>query len=295
MSAFEHIRVPAADGRTLDAQVAGPEGGATVLFHLGTPAAGLLYPPFVELGAARGLRHITYSRPGYGRSSRAAGRSVADCAADVTAVLDELGVERAHVVGWSGGGPHALACAALLPTRTIAVATIAGVAPYDAEGLDFLEGMGEENHEEFGAAVAGPDELERYLRAEAEGMRGATGEDVRAALGQLLSEVDRETATGEFADYLATLFRGALETDVWGWFDDDVAFIRDWGFSLDAIERPVTIWQGSEDRMVPFAHGRWLAEHVAGAQARLLPGDGHLSILLGRYGEILDGLMGAGG
>ncbi len=294
MSPTEHRHLSAADGRRLDVQVSGPEGGATVLFHFGTPSAGILYPPMVELGAERGLRHVTYSRPGYGRSDRAAGRSVADCARDVTTVLDELGIDRCHVVGWSGGGPHALACAALLPERTIAVATLAGVAPYDAEDLDFLAGMGEENHEEFGAAIAGPGELESYLRGEAEGLSAATGADVHAAMGELLSEVDRGAATGEFAEYLASLFRGALETDIWGWFDDDLAFTMDWGFELASIERPVAIWQGPEDRMVPFSHGQWLAGHVPGAEPRLLEGEGHLSILLGLYGDVLDGLVAAG-
>jgi pimeloyl-ACP methyl ester carboxylesterase len=294
MSATERTQVTARDGRRLDVEVSGPPGGATVLFHLGTPGAGIVYPQLVELGAARGARHVAYSRPGYGRSDRRAARTVADCVSDVEAIADELGIERFHTVGWSGGGPHALACAALLGERTIACATIAGVAPFHADGLDFLDGMGEENHVEFAAALAGEEPLTTYLRGEREGMLGADGAAVRASLGELLSPVDREAATGEFADYLAALFHAALETDVWGWFDDDLAFVADWGFALEEIAVPVAIWQGSEDRFVPFAHGQWLARNIPAADARLLDGEGHLSILLGAYGRLLDELLAAG-
>jgi pimeloyl-ACP methyl ester carboxylesterase len=288
---MERLTVQAPDGRSLDVALDGPADGRPLLFHVGTPSAGILYPPLVELGSARGLRHISYSRPGYGRSDRLPGRSVADCVADVEAVLRELGVERFLTVGWSGGGPHALACAALLPERTIAAATLAGVAPREAPGLDWLEGMGEENLAEFGAAEAGAQELEGFMRDEREGLLAAGGAEIQASLGQLLSPVDRDAASGEFAEYLAALFHGGLETDIWGWFDDDLAFVGDWGFSLQGISRPVAIWQGSEDRFVPYAHGRWLAENVEGAQARLLDGEGHLSVLLGAYGRLLDDLV----
>ncbi len=283
------------DGRRLDVEVGGPPEGRPLLFHLGTPSAGLLYPPLVELGSERGLRHIAYSRPGYGRSERRPGRRVADCVADVETVCAELGVERFLTVGWSGGGPHALACAALLGERTLAAATIAGVAPRDAAGLDWLGGMGEENLAEFAAAEAGDSELEELLRGEREGILAAGGPEIGASLGQLLPPIDQDAATGEFAEYLAALFHGGLEEDIWGWFDDDRAFFSGWGFALAGIERPVAVWQGSEDRMVPYSHGRWLGANVAGARARLLDGEGHLSILLGSYGRLLDDLVALAG
>ena len=288
---MERLGVETADRRILDVRHAGPADGGALLFHVGTPSAGILYPPLVRLGAERGLRHITYSRPGYGRSDRNPGRTVADCADDVEAVLDALGVERFLTVGWSGGGPHALACAALLPERTLAAATLAGVAPRDAPGLDWLAGMGEENLAEFGAAEEGPGPLEAFLRSAREEILASGGSEIQASLGRLLSEVDRDAATGEFADYIAALFHGGLEADVWGWFDDDIAFVSDWGFSLREIARPVAIWQGSEDRFVPYGHGRWLAGNVAGARPHLLEGEGHLSILLGAYGRLLDDLI----
>ena len=259
--------------------------------HHGTPGAGLPYEPFVGAARDRGLEYVAYSRPGYGDAPRQVGRSVASCAADVERILDELGAERCYTYGWSGGGPHALACAALLGDRVIKVATIASVAPWDAEGLDFLAGMGAENLEEFAAIEAGPEALRAYLEREAAGLREVTGEQVAAALGDLIGEADRAVLTGEFADHLARSMRTAIGDGVDGWLDDDTAFRAAWGFDLGAIAVPVTIWQGDDDRMVPFAHGQWLAGHVPGARAQLRPGEGHLSLLLGAFGEILDDLL----
>lgn len=262
-----------------------------LIVHHGTPGAGVPYAPFVREAQARGLEYVAYSRPGYGDAPRREGRTVADCAADVARLLDERGAERCYTLGWSGGGPHALACAALLPDRVIGAAVVAGVAPWDAEGLDWKAGMGEENLAEFGAMEAGPAELRAFLEAARAGMSAITGDQIAASLGGLIGEADRAVLTGEFADWLAAMFRTALASGVDGWFDDDMAFLRDWGFDLGAIEVPVTLWQGDDDRMVPFAHGRWLADHVRGARAQFRPGDGHLSITIARHGEILDALL----
>ena len=151
------LQIAGSGGRLLDVELSRPDEGRPLIFHNGTPMAGRMFAPMVEQGAERGVRHIAYSRPGYCGSERDTGRTVADCARDVAAIADELGIERFLTVGWSGGGPHALACAALLPERTMAAATLAGVAPFNAHGLDWLAGMGEENIEEFGAARAGED------------------------------------------------------------------------------------------------------------------------------------------
>jgi pimeloyl-ACP methyl ester carboxylesterase len=285
------LQIVGADGRRLDVELTGPEDGRALVFHTGTPSAGVVFAPLVQAGSERGLRHVAYSRPGYGQSDRRAGRTVADCAADVAAIADELGIEQFFTVGWSGGGPHALACAALLPERTIAAATLASVAPRDAEGVDWLNGMGDENLEEFAAADAGQEQLQAYLERNGTALASASGAELHAALGDLLSDVDRGVLTGDFADYLAASTRAGLANGPWGWFDDDIAFIRDWGFELDAIVRPVTIWQGRRDRFVPFAHGEWLAGHVAGARPRLLAEHGHLSIVIGSYGRVLDELI----
>src|ERR1700733_11419096 len=174
----------------LDVEVTGPDDGATLVFHMGTPSAGSMYGPLVELGAQRGLRHVVYMRPGYGDSERCPGRVVADCAADAAAVADWLGVKRFYTAGRSGGGPHALACAALLPDRVLATATIAGVAPWPAEGLDWLAGVGPENVTEFEAAMEGVDALTRFLEADAAQLRVVQATDVAGALGGLVGDAD---------------------------------------------------------------------------------------------------------
>jgi pimeloyl-ACP methyl ester carboxylesterase len=279
------------DGRLLELLVAGPEDGTLLVFHSGTPSAAVPFAPMVELAAERGLRLVTWSRPGYGASTRQRGRSVADVTADTETVVDRLGGGRFLTMGWSGGGPHALACAALLPERTLACATIAGVAPWGAEGLDFLEGMGPENIEEFGDALEGSTALKPYLEREAETFATVTAEEVADAFGGLIDEVDRASLTGEFAKYVAASVRQAVSSGIWGWFDDDMAFVRDWGFPLGTIEVPVVVWQGGRDLMVPFAHGRWLAERVSGATPRLFGDEGHLSIAVGKLGDIMDELI----
>jgi pimeloyl-ACP methyl ester carboxylesterase len=290
----ERFHIEGPHGR-LDVSVGGPEDGRSLLHHTGTPSAGLLFAPLVGVGAERGWRHISYARPGYGRSARHSGRSVADCTPDVVAIMDALGIDRFFTTGQSGGGPHALATAALLGDRVIAAATTGGVAPWTAEGLDFLEGMGEENHEEFGAALAGEAVLREWLEREATEMVSVSPADLHTSLGDLVSEVDRGALTGAFADHLADSFTAAISHGVDGWLDDDLAFTRDWGFDLGAITVPVTIWQGGQDRFVPFAHGQWLAGHVGGARPMLLPEHGHLSIEHDLYGEVLDDLLAAAG
>jgi pimeloyl-ACP methyl ester carboxylesterase len=290
----ERLQVTAADGRKLEAVVDGQEGGPLVLMHHGTPGAGVrIWPEHVERARERGLRLAEYSRPGAGASDRDPGRTVGDCATDSAAIASALGAERFYTVGGSGGGPHALACAALLPDRVIGAGTIAGVAPYDAAGLDWLDGMGEENLEEFAAAEAGPEELEAFISEWAGKLREIRGDQVLESLGDLVSPPDAAVLTGEYADFAAEGMRDALRHGFWGWFDDDLAFFADWGFALDSVEVPVTIWQGRQDRFVPPAHGEWLAANVAGATGRMLDDHGHLSLALAHFGAILDELLAA--
>jgi pimeloyl-ACP methyl ester carboxylesterase len=288
---MERIAVPASGVRSLDVWVAGPSEATPVVMHHGTPTSGLPYQPFVDEVTQRGLRWVSYSRPGYGDSSRQPGRLVADCAGDVAAMLDHLNSDRFYTLGGSGGGPHALACAALLPERTIAATTVAGVAPWTADGLDFLAGMGPENVEEFGAALAGQAELEPILERWADEYRDVTAEAVADSLGGLVSDVDKAVLTGEFAQAFLDSYREGARTGIWGWLDDDMAFTVDWGFDLASIRVPVTLWQGHQDLMVPPAHGQWLAEHVAGARARMEPEHGHLSLYVGSFGRLLDEMV----
>ena len=279
-------------GRRLDVLTAGPEDGLPLVFHNGTPGGLVAFESMTGEASARGLRTVMYARPGYGDSTPLPGRRVADAAGDVAAVLDEIHADSFVTVGWSGGGPHALACAALMPGRCLAAASMAGVAPYRAEGLDWLAGMGPENIEEFGAAAAGEPALTAYLAAAAPGMAQISGHEVAAELGGLVDDADKAAITGEFAEYLAASFRAALRGGVAGWRDDDLAFVGDWGFSVEAgFGVPVAIWQGDQDRMVPAGHGEWLARHLPGARAHLLCGEGHLTLAAQLFGSVLDDLL----
>lgn len=285
--------IQAPDGRQLEVLTAGPPDGRVLVLHEGTPSGPVAQPSMVEDAAARGLRTVICARPGYGRSDPLPGRRVADVVPDIVTVLDALGVGQFITLGWSGGGPHALACAAGLPGRCLAAASMAGVAPYPAEGLDWLAGMGPENVTEFAAAVAGQAALEEFLAGEVAKLADIQADAVAEGLGDLASEADKAVMTGEFAEYLAAAFRAAVSNGAAGWRDDDLAFVADWGFSpADAgAGAPVAIWQGDQDLMVPWAHGQWLARHVTGARSNILHGEGHLTLAVTVLGRILDDLL----
>lgn len=279
-------------GRRLDFRVHGPDDGPVLVAHHGTPGAGTPDRSFERATAARGLRLVTMSRAGYGGSGRHLRRRVVDVVKDTREVLDHLAARECIVIGRSGGGPHALACAARLE-HTRAAATLASVAPYDAEGLHFTDGMGEDNIVEFGAAAEGEAVLRPLLAAWAPRMIEGTPEALIESMESLLPDADLAVLTGEYAEDLVAMVSEALDPGVDGWVDDDLAFVSGWGFDLDEIDVPVAVWAGGKDLMVPFAHGRWLAEHVPGATAHLHPEEGHLSIRVLRVGEILDDLMAA--
>lgn len=279
------------DNRLLEFEISGPADGDVLAFHHGTPGASTQFEEIVAAAAARGLRLLTWSRAGYGASSRRPGRDVASEVQDLLALLDHLGVADCYVAGWSGGGPHALASGALAPDRVRAVLCIAGIAPYGAEGLDFLAGMGQDNIEEFGAALEGEEVVRAWLQPHGEALRVVTATDINAELDSILPPVDKAALTGALSEFMARSFHQALSSGLDGWVDDDLAFCRPWGFELASISVPVFVWQGSEDLMVPFAHGRWLAEHLPGATVRLLQGEGHVSITAGALDRMLDELL----
>jgi pimeloyl-ACP methyl ester carboxylesterase len=211
--------------------------------------------------------------------------------ADTDAVLAALGAERCVTMGWSGGGPHTLACGARLGAAA-AVLVVAGVAPYDADGLDWMAGMGEDNVVEFSAAVQGEDQLRPLLGQQGDLLRNIRADDIVASMESLLPDVDRAALTGEFGEDMAASFRESVRIGVDGWLDDDLAFAKPWGFSLAEISVPTMIWQGSADLMVPFAHGQWLASGLpAASAAHLEEGEGHLSVGLGKLDAMLDELV----
>jgi pimeloyl-ACP methyl ester carboxylesterase len=283
-----------ADGRELHVRLDGPEDGLPLVFHHGSPGAIAGYPMMTAAAASRGLRLVCYERPGYGGSTPQPGRQIADAADDVAAILDHIGAAKFVTAGWSGGGPHALACAVLLAGRCQAAASIAGVAPHDAAGLTWMAGMAEDNVTEFSAAEAGQEALTEALAGAVSFLRDITPGQLAEAIGSLASDADLAALTGEFANFLAASFRAATVAGMAGWRDDDLAFVHDWGFELPTsgtAAAPVSVWQGGQDNMVPFAHGQWLAANLPAARSHLIGGAGHLTLMAHSFGAILDDLL----
>ncbi len=276
------------DGRSLDHLVTG-EGPLVISLH-GTPGGHEPHPELVAAAQQLGLRLATFARPGYAGSTRRRGRTVADGVDDVLALADALGVERFAVVGASGGGPHALACGALAADRCVAVATVAGVGPWEMDGLAFLADMGEGNEVEFAAAVEGEGPLRALLGPWREDMVSAGPQGTYRAMESVLSPPDRAVFTGAVAEELHASISLALREGVDGWLDDDVAFVQPWGFTPADVSVPVHLWQGGQDLMVPPAHGSWLAGRLPACTPHLMPDDGHLTLLLRRPAEILTDL-----
>ena len=274
------------DGRTLAVEDAGDPNGRPVMVHEGTPNSRHLYPPAAIDAAARGLRLISYDRPGYGGSTPQPGRTVADCAADVRAICAELGISRLAMWGISGGGPHVLACAALLPDLVIAAASLASLAPLDAEGLDWFAGMGELNADDTRLFLRDREAARAKLDADREEILGASAADVVKGLQTLLSPTDAAALNDGLADFLVYCDHEGLAPGNEGWWDDGVAHCTPWGFELSAISVPILLMHGRQDQFVPFGHGQWLAAHIPGVEARLLDHDGHLTLLTNRVPEV---------
>ena len=270
------------DGRDLEIEVSGPADGVPLLWHHGTPGCAFQPATKSSVAAEHGLRLVTYSRAGARTSTRNPGRSVADVAADMREILDHLGAERCIVGGQSGGGPHALATAALLPDRVAACIVVCGVRPY---GPGFLDGMGEDNHIEFGLALEGEEALTPYLLEERVALLTADADTVVAGMASLLPEPDREVIHQVGPELLANLAGGA--ESIYGWLDDDLAMTRHWGFELEDVAVPTFFWQGSEDLMVPQSHMPWQAERVPGSVMHLQQGEGHLSLQVHCFGDMI--------
>ncbi len=273
----EH-QVVASGGRTLQVLERGDPNGRPVLVHNGTPNSRLMFDPDVARAERQGIRLISYDRPGYGGSTPQPGRTVADCAADVRAIAAALGAERLAVWGISGGGPHAIACAALLPDLVPAVGVLASGAPWEAEGLDYFAGMGELNADDIRLIIEDPAAARVKCESDRLELLEVTPEGLLEVLKTLLAPVDAQALTGGLAQYMVDSARSGLAPGSDGWWEDDVAFVEPWGFELDSIRTPVLLLHGRHDRFVPFAHGEWLASHIPGVQAELSDDDGHLTL-----------------
>jgi pimeloyl-ACP methyl ester carboxylesterase len=267
------------DGRTLAIAEWGDPSGVPVLRFHGTPGCRLNRPSEEQEVRDLGLRVVTYDRPGYGRSSRDRGRSVVDCVADVEAIADALGIEQFVATGSSGGGPHALALAARLPERVLRVLCIVCVAPFDADGLDWFAGMDPENVTEIGWAFDGERRLTTELTREAAQTQARVADDPSKMLdGFQLPESDVAIlADRRFQRVISEATAEMFATGPFGWVDDDLAFVKPWGFDVGEITVPVELYYGTSDVLVPAAHGEWLARHIPTATAFAEEHMGHMT------------------
>ena len=265
-------------GRELEVLDNGVDSAHAIVFHHGTPASASLWSQWFAYAADSGIRAISYSRAGYGTSDRDFGRSIVSVNADIAEVLDSKGIEKFVSIGWSGGGPHALANTLL--ANNVGAITLAGVGAYGVDDLDFLEGMAQENYDEFGASLQGEDVIQQWFIDNASAFKSAGGAEIREAFGGLISETDKKSMEGSFADVIAAAIRSGLAVSFDGWVDDDVAFTKPWGFDLSSINKPVKIWQGDQDLMVPHAHSYWLKKHIPTAELTFIPGQGHVTLLV---------------
>ena len=285
---YQESVVETKDGRQLEVASIGEEFDRVVFFHHGSPGSCVTMKALAPISARAGVRLVTMSRAGYGTSTRAEGRRVVSVVDDVRAVLDAFGVERYVVVGWSGGGPHALACAALDAPRCIAAWSLAGVTPLNV-AFDWTEGMGEKNLEEFELARRGGDEYEALVASEAEKFSHATPDNIVELFDGLLSEPDLASlASEESRVELADGVRHAFRVGWGGFYDDDQTFIQPWGFDPTGIKVPVAVWYGDRDLMVPPTHGAWLASEIVSAHAEHFPDEGHLSLIANHLDQLGD-------
>jgi pimeloyl-ACP methyl ester carboxylesterase len=281
------------DGRVLEVATMGDPAGDTVFFHHGTPGSTktlLAFEPLTESGK---LFFVTTSRAGYGASTRREGRNIAAVVDDTRSALDALGRESYVALGWSGGGPHALACAALDAPRCLKAVALASVAPSDVD-FDWTEGMGPENLEEFALAKEGGPAYEAYMEATCAFMAEVDKDNVIGMMAGLLPDADREVLEDDHdRELFATGIRYGFVHDWRGYFDDNVAFLLPWGFDPTTIDVPVVLYFGDADLMVPPTHGSWLSKNVPNAVARRHAPEGHLSIFLRHLDEIASDLASA--
>lgn len=290
-SEVQTTTVQTPDGRELCVEVGGDPRGRPVLVHGGTPNSRHMFGRWIEDAERRGIRLFSYDRPGYGGSTPQPGHSVAAGAADVRAIAEAMQVDRLGVWGMSGGGPYALASAALLPDLVAAVGVVASIAPWGAPGLDYFAGMGEDNVDDIKLYFSDRERAREKAAQDREEMLSVTVDQITSGIESLVSEADAAVLTGDFAESLVREFQDGLAPGDQGWWDDSASHLEPWGFELESIRVPVKIWHGHQDRFVPVQHGQWLAQQVPGAEADISETDGHLTLLVNRVPEVHEWLL----
>ena len=268
-----------ADRRLLAGKVSGDPSGRPVFLMHGTPGSWVGPVPRARLLYELGVRLISFDRPGYGDSDRLASRLVADVVPDVVTIADALGVHRFAVLGRSGGGPHALACAALLPDRVTRAAALVSLAPWDAGGLNWFDGMAGSNVDAYTTAAADPERLTTRLVQAAAKIKADPASHLAGLSPEMPTPDRRVVADAGIRHMLALNFAEALRMSPDGWIDDVLAFCEPWGFDLSQIKVPVLVWHGEDDVFSPVAHAHWLAEQIPGAIKSIPPGTAHLGAL----------------
>jgi pimeloyl-ACP methyl ester carboxylesterase len=269
------------DGRRVTIDSWGdPKGFPVFLLH-GTPGSRSGPVPRASLLYQLGVRLISYDRPGYGGSERHEGRTVAAAAWDVLDIADHLGLDKFGVVGRSGGGPHALACAAFIGRKRLrSVAVLVGLAPSDATGLDWFEGMTDSNVNEYELAALDEDHaVVADLTRRAEEIN-RDPESLLNALEKEMAEADKRIAFDVgIRCHLVDTYREAIKNGPYGWIDDVLAFRSPWGFELGKISIPVRLWHGDQDVFSPLGHSRWMADKIPSAHIEVEPGAAHFGAM----------------
>lgn len=279
--------VTAADGRRLAVETWGAPNGVPVFMLHGTPGSRRTPRPKHSVLYRQGIHLIGYDRPGYGDSDPLPGRNVAHAAADVAAIADHLGIAAFAVFGRSGGAPHALACAALLPYRVTRAAAFVSLAPRDAEGLDWYDGMTDSNVLGFRCAESGHRALAARLEPHAARIRDDPASQFPFDDEDLPKPDRRVMADYAIRAMLVDSFAAAVKTSSLGWIDDTMAFTAPWGFDPATVGCPVLLWHGDLDRFSPIAHTRWLAERIPRATLMIEEGAAHFGAL-----NALPGILG---
>ena len=265
LAAFD---IELADGSVLHAYDRRPSSVAStlsVVWHHGTPNVGSPPAPLFAAADVLGIRLVGYDRPGYGGSSPRPGRSIRSAAADVAAVVDAFDIGEFGVMGHSGGGPHALAAAALLPDRVMGAVAVSALAPFDADGLDWFAGMSDTGRDGLRAAAAGRAAKEAHEAASTDGDPGFTAADWDALAGEW--------------GWFHSVVTPAMANGPGGLIDDDLAYVAPWGVDPAGIAAPVLLLHGEDDRIAPIRHAEWLARRIPGARLWRAAGDGHISVL----------------